>query len=194
MFLERKSSLRASFLDVRTDPHLFFETPFNLGKETEWEEQWESRGSGVICSAACPSILEPCGECTLVREGRGESALTGCAVLITSRFVAGSVRGVADLFLRSPWLLLLPEQKKKSQLLTKKHHELAAIVHQNHFSVKEQACRISSWVTLSWLRICQNTLIGKKKRDGGGGREAFTASLNKLNVLIRQKSSCCSRI
>ena len=33
------------------------------------------------------------GECTLVREGRGESALTGCAVLITSRLLAGSVLG-----------------------------------------------------------------------------------------------------
>lgn len=27
MFLELKSSLRASFLDLGTDPHLFFETP-----------------------------------------------------------------------------------------------------------------------------------------------------------------------
>ena len=53
MFLELKSSLRASFLDLGTDPHLFFfETPFNLGKETEWEEQWQSRGQwcDLLCS------------------------------------------------------------------------------------------------------------------------------------------------
>ena len=119
------------------------------GRKQNWRNS-DSPGGGQWCDLLCSvpehlGALHIVGECTLVREGRGESALTGRAVLITSRLVAGSVRGVADLFLRSPWPPLLPEQKKKSQLfLTGKHHELAAIVHQNHFSVKEQACRISS--------------------------------------------------
>ena len=101
------------------------------------------------------------GGWTLVREGTGESAFTGCAVLITSRHVAGSVRGVVDYPSGVLGCPVLPEQKEKSQTSLRwdrgKHQDLAAVIHLNHFSVRVQGCKISFWVILSCLRIYQNT-------------------------------------
>ena len=176
MFLERKSSFRPSFLDLGTDPHLFFfETPFDLRKETEWEEHWQSRGSAVICSAACPSILEPCGGMH-IGQGRKRRKCFNWVCGFDYQQAPGWVGPWGCRFISQESLAASPSRTEKSQLfLTGNHQELAAIMHQNHFSVKEQACRVSSWVTLSWLRICQNTLIGKKERWGWreGGALSF---------------------